>query len=170
MHLQINARVWAEGKWRGLHSVGVVDMIEAINGIGHAAVATDPEFRRVLAAHGLTLDATTGEVARLAPFVGAFSVPGLVRFIATSTGTRLSGDATIPAPSPARNCGRCGIGGRGLTPGRTRWLLRVAESWWRGGTPSCVTSATATQPVPSIRLRWSRCKQVRSTATGQPTG
>lgn len=30
LHLQINARVWAEGKWRGLHSVGVVDMIEAI--------------------------------------------------------------------------------------------------------------------------------------------
>ena len=35
-------------------------MIEAINGIGHAAVATDPEFRVVLAAHGLTLDAETG--------------------------------------------------------------------------------------------------------------
>ncbi len=73
LHLQINARVWAEGKWRGLHSVGLRDMIEAVNGIGHAAVATDPEFRRVLAAHGLTLDALTGEVAQLAPFVGAFS-------------------------------------------------------------------------------------------------
>ena len=73
LHLQINARVWAEGKWRGLHSVGVRDMIEAINGIGHAAVATDPEFRRGLAAHGLTLDAATGEVAQLAPYVGVFS-------------------------------------------------------------------------------------------------
>lgn len=73
LHLQINARVWAAGKWRGLHSVGVVDMIEATNGIGHAAVATDPEFRRVLATHRLTLDATTGEVAQLAPYVGAFS-------------------------------------------------------------------------------------------------
>ena len=53
LHLQINARVLAAGAWRGLHSVGVRDIIEAINGIGHAAVATDPEFRAVLAAHGL---------------------------------------------------------------------------------------------------------------------
>jgi exodeoxyribonuclease V alpha subunit len=73
LHLQINARVWAAGAWRGLHSVGVRDMIEAINGIGHAAVATDPEFRTVLAARGLTLDAETGEIEQLAPYVGAFS-------------------------------------------------------------------------------------------------
>jgi conjugative relaxase-like TrwC/TraI family protein len=36
LHLQINARVFAAGAWRGLHSVGVRDSIEAINGIGHA--------------------------------------------------------------------------------------------------------------------------------------
>jgi len=48
-------------------------MIEAINGICHAAIATDLEFRAVPAKHGLTLDATTGEVAQLAPYVGAFS-------------------------------------------------------------------------------------------------
>ena len=73
LHLQVNARVFAAGAWRGLHSVGVRDMIEAINGIGHAAVATDPEFRAVLAARGLTLDAETGEIEQLAPYVGAFS-------------------------------------------------------------------------------------------------
>lgn len=73
LHLQINARVFAAGAWRGLHSVGVRDMIEAINGIGHAAVATDPEFRTVLAARGFTLDAETGEIEQLAPYVGAFS-------------------------------------------------------------------------------------------------
>jgi conjugative relaxase-like TrwC/TraI family protein len=73
LHLQVNARVWAAGAWRGLHSVGVRDMIEAINGIGHAAVATDPQFRAVLAARGLTLDAETGEIEQLAPYVGAFS-------------------------------------------------------------------------------------------------
>ena len=56
LHLQINARVFAAGAWRGLHSVGVVDSIEAINGIGHAAVMCDPEFRAVLTAHGYTLD------------------------------------------------------------------------------------------------------------------
>lgn len=73
LHLQVNARVFAAGGWRGLHSVGVRDMIEAINGIGHAAIATTPEFRAVLAAHGFTLDPETNEIAQLAPYVGAFS-------------------------------------------------------------------------------------------------
>jgi len=73
LHLQINARVFAAGAWRGLHSIGVVDSIEAINGIGHAAVACDPDFRRSLAAHGYTLDPKWGEVVQLAPYAGAFS-------------------------------------------------------------------------------------------------
>ena len=73
LHLQINARVWAAGAWRGIHSVGIRDSIEAINGIGHAAVATDPQFRSVLAAHGFTLDPDTSEIRELAPYVGAFS-------------------------------------------------------------------------------------------------
>ncbi len=73
LHLQINARVLAEGAWRGLHSVGMRDSLAAINGIGHAAVTTDPEFRAVLAAHGFTLDPATGELAELAPYVGRFS-------------------------------------------------------------------------------------------------
>src|SRR5215218_8290806 len=72
LHLQINARVFAAGKWRGLHTVGVRDFLAAINGIGHAAVACDPEFRAALAAHGYTLDAT-GEVVELADYVGPFS-------------------------------------------------------------------------------------------------
>ena len=73
LHLQINARVWAAGGWRGIHSVGIRDSIEAINGIGHAAVATDPQFRSVLAAHGFTLDPETSEIPELALYVGAFS-------------------------------------------------------------------------------------------------
>lgn len=73
LHLQINARVWAEGKWRGLHTVGVRDSIDAMNGIGHAAVMTDPGFRQALAAHGLTVDPGTGEIHQLAPFTGEFS-------------------------------------------------------------------------------------------------
>ncbi len=52
LHLQINARVWAAGKWRGIHTVGIRDSLDAINGIGHAAVQCDPEFRTTLAAHG----------------------------------------------------------------------------------------------------------------------
>ncbi|MEO5664521.1 MAG: MobF family relaxase [Nocardioides sp.] len=73
LHVQINARVFAAGAWRGLHSVGVVDSINAINGIGHAAVMCDPEFRQALAAHGYTLDADSGEVTQLAPYAAAFS-------------------------------------------------------------------------------------------------
>lgn len=73
LHLQVNARVFAAGRWRGLHSVGVVDAINAINGIGHASVMCDPGFRRALADHGYTLDPETGEVTQLAPYAGAFS-------------------------------------------------------------------------------------------------
>jgi hypothetical protein len=77
LHLQFNARVFAgppgQSKWRGLHTVGFRDSIEAINGIGHAAVMCDPGFRAALAGAGFTLDPATGEVVELAPFVGAFS-------------------------------------------------------------------------------------------------
>jgi exodeoxyribonuclease V alpha subunit len=72
LHLQLNARVLAAGKWRGLHTVGVRDSLGAINGMGHAAVACDPQFRAALAAHGYTLDAT-GEIPELADYVGPFS-------------------------------------------------------------------------------------------------
>jgi len=73
LHLQINARVWTAGTWRGLHTVGVRDMIDAINGIGHAAVMCDPQFRRALADRGFTLDSQSGEVNELAGFAGPFS-------------------------------------------------------------------------------------------------
>jgi hypothetical protein len=72
LHLQINARVFAAGKWRGLDTVAVRDMIAAVNGIGHAAVATDPGFRAALARHGYTLTAD-GEIAQLQPIVSVFS-------------------------------------------------------------------------------------------------
>src|SRR3954452_11634199 len=55
LHLQFGARVFAASKWRGLHTVGVRDFLAAINGIGHAAVACDPQLRTALAAHGYTL-------------------------------------------------------------------------------------------------------------------
>ncbi len=72
LHVQINARVFAQGAWRGLHSVGVVDSIEALNGIGHAAVMCDPDFRAALAGRGYTLD-DDGEIEQLAPYAGGFS-------------------------------------------------------------------------------------------------
>ena len=76
LHLQVNARVLAEGQWRGLHTVGVRDSIEAINGIGHAAVMTDPGFRAALARHGFTLDPATGEVTQLVRVRGSVQCPG----------------------------------------------------------------------------------------------
>jgi conjugative relaxase-like TrwC/TraI family protein len=72
LHLQVNARVSAAGKRRGLDTVAVRDSIHAINGIGHAAVACDPEFRAALAGHGYTLN-PDGEIEQLAQFVGPFS-------------------------------------------------------------------------------------------------
>ena len=45
LHLQVNARVRAEDRWFGLHTVGVRDSLDAVNGIGHAAMMTDPAFR-----------------------------------------------------------------------------------------------------------------------------
>jgi exodeoxyribonuclease V alpha subunit len=47
LHLQINAGVYAAGAWRGIHSVAVRDSIEAINGIGHGAVAAGQEGIRL---------------------------------------------------------------------------------------------------------------------------
>jgi len=73
LHLQINARVFTEDKWRGLHTVGFRDSIEALNGIGHAAMMTDPEFRAAVAAAGFTLDPGSGEIRELEPYAGRFS-------------------------------------------------------------------------------------------------
>ncbi|MEO8518022.1 MAG: MobF family relaxase [Dermatophilaceae bacterium] len=73
LHLQVNARVFAEGKWRGLHTVGVRDSLDAINGIGHGAVMCDPEFRAALASHGFHVDPASGEIVELAKFTGPFS-------------------------------------------------------------------------------------------------
>ncbi|HLM05697.1 MAG TPA: MobF family relaxase [Blastococcus sp.] len=72
LHLQILSRVFAAGKWRGLHTVGIRDSLGAINGIGHAAMACDSELNAAFAAHGYTKDAT-GEILELADYAGPFS-------------------------------------------------------------------------------------------------
>ncbi|TFV45755.1 MobF family relaxase [Blastococcus sp. TF02A-35] len=72
LHLQLLARVFAAGKWRGLHTVGVRDSLNAINGIGHAAMACDPELNAAFARHGYTKD-TAGEIRELSEYVGPFS-------------------------------------------------------------------------------------------------
>jgi exodeoxyribonuclease V alpha subunit len=132
LHLQVNARVFAAGAWRGLHSVGVVDSIEAINGIGHTAVMCDPEFRYALAVHGYSLDAETGEVTQLAPYAGAFSAR---------------------AAQINRNIDRYGAEWRGENPGqepgpalRRAWDRRA----WSTARPDKVVPEDGSQ----LRQRW----------------
>src|SRR5829696_2997593 len=72
LHLQLLARVFAAGKWRGLHTVGVRDSLNALNGMGHAAMACDPELNAAFARHGYTKDAT-GELLQLAEYAGPMS-------------------------------------------------------------------------------------------------
>jgi exodeoxyribonuclease V alpha subunit len=72
LHLQFLSRVFAAGKWRGLFTVDVRDSLAAINGIGHAAMDTDPELNAAFAANGYTKDAT-GEILELSGYVGPFS-------------------------------------------------------------------------------------------------
>jgi len=87
-----------------LHTVGVRDSIDAINGIGHAAVMTDPQFRDALATHGFTLSAS-GEVEQLAPFTGAFSARAaqIGRNIeAYETAWRASNPGREPSPATWR--------------------------------------------------------------------
>ncbi|MGY5882359.1 MobF family relaxase [Modestobacter lacusdianchii] len=72
LHLQFLSRVFAAGKWRGLHTVGVRDFLGAINGIGHAAMACDPELNAAFAARGYRKDGT-GEIRELAEYTGPFS-------------------------------------------------------------------------------------------------
>jgi conjugative relaxase-like TrwC/TraI family protein len=73
LHLQINARVWAMGRWRGIHTVGVRDNLAAINGMGRAAMQCHAGFRHALAAHGYTLDTESGEISQLAGYTREFS-------------------------------------------------------------------------------------------------
>ena len=73
IHLQVNARVRAGGKWRGIDSAALLRMQRAINGIGHRSVMSNPMFREALARHGYTLDARSGEIDQLAAVVPAMS-------------------------------------------------------------------------------------------------
>lgn len=142
LHLQISARVFADREWRGLHTVGVRDSLEAINGMGHAAMMTNPEFWEALARHGFEVDAETGEVVELAPYTGAFSARA--KQIEANIDTyEASGAPNIPARSPGRRCGRHGIGERGPTRGRTRWCLQAVRNCGTAGWRSCTSSATS---------------------------
>ena len=123
LHLQINARVRVGERWRGLHTVGVRDSLGAINGIGHAAVMCDPEFRATLAAHGYTLDPKTGEVVQLAPYVGRFQAR--TRQIATNVDRyeaewRTEHPHQEPGPQAPDGLGPSRLGRSATRQGRSR--------------------------------------------------
>ena len=154
LHLQVNARVFAAGKWRGLDTVAVRDSIDAINGIGHAAVMCDPEFRAALAAHGYTLNAD-GEIEQLARFVGpVLQAGGADRRDARPLRGRVA-RASIRARSRGRGCGGRGTRGRGPRTGRTRSCRARVRSCGAVARPSWPSSATATATSrSSSRCRW----------------
>jgi exodeoxyribonuclease V alpha subunit len=133
LHLQINARVYAAGGWRGIHSVGFRDSIGAINGIGYAAVATDPEFRAALAARGFTLDPATSEIRELATYAGAFSArTSQIRRNVDRYEAEWRREHPGEEPGPP-----------GLTRGPTRWSRATVGSSSNGGTRNCAISAIA---------------------------
>ena len=131
LHLQINARVFAAGKWRGLHTVGVRDSLEAINGIGHAAVMCDPEFRAAFAAHGYTMDPAYRGGGGAGAVTSGRSARGTRRSGGTWTATRPNGGPPTPARSPARRCAGRGTRGPGRTPAPTRWSRSAGPNWSR---------------------------------------
>ena len=141
LHLQINARVWAAGRWRGIHTVGVRDSLDAINGIGHAAVMCDPGFRAALARHGYSLDRPVVRSPSWLP-TSAPSVPGPRRSGTTSSATRPSGEPTTRTRNPAPSSGRPGTGEPGPRPAPTRSSPETAPSSRSGGSRSCTASAS----------------------------
>jgi exodeoxyribonuclease V alpha subunit len=147
LHLQINARVFATGEWRGLHTVGVRDYLTAINGIGHAVVACDPQFRAALAAHGYTLSGT-GEILQLAEYVGPMSVRSgqIARNL-----DRYEWEWTIAHPGEhAGPALRRAWDARAWADGRPDKVApQPGRTWRNAGGPSCTASATATPTEPS---------------------
>ncbi len=131
LHLQLLSRVFAAGKWRGLHTVGIRDFLGAINGIGHAAMACDPELNAAFAANGYTKNAT-GEILELAEYTGPFSARNAQ--IARNV-DRYEREWTAAHPGEAA--------GPGL---RRAWDARA----WADGRPNKVTA----QPGTSLGERW----------------
>ncbi len=181
LHLQINARVFADGRWRGLHTVGFRDSIDALNGIGHAAVMTDPQFRAALAAAGFTLDPGLG---RSPSWRGSSGRSRHVRrrSAATSTGTRPNGASATPARSPGRGCGSRGTA-RAWAEARPdkviptdgadlvdRWNERAHELGYRDPTPSPDSPSSSKRPRPGCPRPRGGGRDGAVAAGGTPVG
>lgn len=66
IHVQWNTRVFADGRWRGLHTAATLKQQGALRGVAEAVINSHPELRAALRAAGLTFNASTGKVVELA--------------------------------------------------------------------------------------------------------
>ncbi|MGZ0095964.1 MobF family relaxase, partial [Microbacterium arborescens] len=66
IHVQWNTRVFADGKWRGLHTAATIKQQGALRGVAEAVINSHDGLRSALSAAGLTFDAETGKVVELA--------------------------------------------------------------------------------------------------------
>jgi hypothetical protein len=73
LHLQWNARVFAEAKWRGLDTATTLRQQGALRGIGESVINSHPQLRQALAEAGYTFDPATGKVVELEPYVAGMS-------------------------------------------------------------------------------------------------
>ena len=143
LHLQINARVFAAGgvAWAALgrrarqHRGDQRD--RARRGDVRPGVPGGARRARLHPRRRDRRDRRAGAVRR------GVQRAGRADRAATSTATRPSGAASIPARSPGRRCGGRGTGGRGRRPDPTRSCPPTAPSCGSGGSRSCASSATS---------------------------
>lgn len=76
IHMQIGARVWAAGAWRGLDTRALFKQQYAIRAFGAAVITAHPVLADALSRHGFTFDPVTGEVAELEAFNTVMSKRG----------------------------------------------------------------------------------------------
>lgn len=65
IHVQWNTRVFADGKWRGLHTAATLKQQGALRGVAEAVISSHPALRAALRSAGLTFDASSGRVLEL---------------------------------------------------------------------------------------------------------
>lgn len=65
VHVQWSTRVFAEGKWRGMHTAATLKQQGALRGVGEAAIHNHAGLRAALAKAGFVFDASRGEVVNL---------------------------------------------------------------------------------------------------------
>ena len=160
LHLQINARVFAAGAWRGLHSVG--------RGGQHRGDQRDrprrgdvrPRVPRPRSPPRLHPRPETGEVAQLAPYAGAFSAAAaqigrnIDRYEAEWRGEHPGAGAR---PAAAAGLGPARLGRGPARQGRPRRRRRAGGTLGRG-------AARARVHPPPDRVPAAACRRRRSGA------